>query len=80
MKSADYQIVRETPDIIFIEDLDLGNRSITNDAEEVVETLLFLSGRKRIVYKDSMGQWDELVHDGEKFTGFAPYKGELPCR
>lgn len=73
---ANYQIVEVTANIIFISDLDLGNKSITNDAEHVVDVLLQIYGPKRkIVYRDTEGQWDELKHDGEKFIDFAPYTG-----
>lgn len=60
---------------IYVVDMD-GPMSVTNDAEGVVA---YLHGRmarehqsKRIFYKDSMGMWDELLHDGDQFEGFAP--------
>lgn len=47
--------------------------SITNDAEAVVkwahENII---GFDRILYKDCEGQWDELLHSNEEFTGFGP--------
>lgn len=78
---ADYRVVDQTDEAVFIEDLNRGNMSITNDAEAVVENLLHVYGiTRRIIYKDSEGRWDELVHDGDKFVDFAPYKGPLPAR
>lgn len=55
---------------ILIEDMN-GPVSVTNDAENVVRDLI---GRGyegyRILYKDSMGQWSELKHNGTEFSGF----------
>jgi len=34
----------------------------------------------RIIYRDSMGNWDELCHDGALFTGFAPARDMDPSR
>jgi hypothetical protein len=49
-----------------------GPVSVTNDAENVVGYVLCGHPNKpRILYKDTDGEWDELLHDGEKFTGFA---------
>ena len=77
-RHADFSIVRVTPDIIFISDMNIGGISVTNDAEWVVKTLLEKFGPLEIVYRDSDGQWDELLHDGANFLGFSPYKGEDP--
>lgn len=49
-----------------------GGRSVTNAAEEVVAFLLPLYPGRRIIYRDTEGRWDELAHDGKKFTGFKP--------
>lgn len=58
-------------DAIFIIDLKRG-MSVTNDADAVVAEVLRLHPGKRIVYRDTLGSWDELRHDGLGFTGFAP--------
>lgn len=73
MRSS-YEIIRvdNREDKVFIEDLNIG-KSVTNDAEEVVEELNNQFPEYRIIYKDSMGNWDELCHDLGSFTGFAPY-------
>ncbi len=57
--------------IIWIIDLDQGV-SITNNAERVVRSILGWYDNHRIYYRDTDGRWDELVHDGRNFTGFAP--------
>jgi hypothetical protein len=48
-------------------------RSVTNDAEYVVEQLYFefgITDETRIFYEDSEGQIDELLHIGARFLGF----------
>lgn len=67
-----------TPDIIILNDLAMeGCRCITNDADYVIAALYEIHSREkeipmpRVVYEDSMGLWDELVHDGKgKFLNF----------
>jgi predicted HAD superfamily phosphohydrolase len=76
MKRASYKVVghdfQYNTRAVLIEDLN-GPLSVTNDAEAVVEDLLKVyEADYRIFYKDSMGQWDELLHDGKQFTGFGP--------
>lgn len=57
--------------IVFIVDED-GPRSVTNDAEAVcAEAVGDLPGY-RLVYRDTDGCWDELVHDRGRFVGFRP--------
>lgn len=60
---------------------DNGPLSITNDAEQVVRDLLphwQEPKTVRIFYRDSDGNWDELLHDGERFTGFGPAREMAP--
>lgn len=59
-------------DIVFIVDNDVG-MSITNDAENVVIDVLAKYPDHRIIYRDTDGRWDELLHWGGKFVGFKPY-------
>ena len=60
-------------DRVYIVDND-GPVSVTNDAEAVVARVNAVHPGKRIIYKDTMGQWDELLHVNGVFTDFAPYK------
>ncbi len=80
MRHADFRVVEETEDTIFIEDLNLGNLSVTNDAEWVIESLVRRYGvlNKKVVYKDTTGNWDELIHDGNVFLDFGLWKGTIP--
>lgn len=63
-------------DAVVIHDLGGPNdMTVTNDAENVVKQVLKLPGvtaSTTIVYYDSEGQPDLLVHDGERFLSFAP--------
>ncbi len=79
MRRADFEVIQITQDIVFIADLDTGGISVTNDAESVVQRVLAQFPARRIVYRDSMGGWDELAHDGRAFVCFRPYrKGDEP--
>jgi len=60
MSHADYDIVRVEQDRVFIIDLDLGNRSVTNDAEHVYFELQKQWPARRVIYRDSMDQWCEI--------------------
>lgn len=75
---SDYRIVGVRGSVVFVRDLDLGGRSVTNDAEAVVAEILEHYPMARIVYRDSSGHWDEMTNDGESFTGFQPWIGQLP--
>lgn len=53
-------------DVIVVYDLDQGNCSVTNDVDHVLETLKNAIPditSKKIVYRDSMGIFDEIVVD-----------------
>ena len=47
--------------------------SVTNDAENVIAEMaadgLDFTGR-RVIYRDQMGAWDELLVSGNRFAGF----------
>ena len=69
-----------TPERLVIRDLDLPScRTITNDAEAVIEYLHFigeLPEGRRCFYYDTCNNLDELLHDGKgKFLGFFPGPG-----
>jgi len=59
---------------IHVTDLNLGNMSVTNDAEAVIEALHSHCNlvRRRVQYTDSEGQIDQLLHNNGVFTNFAP--------
>jgi hypothetical protein len=68
---AYYDIVRVDHDTVWMLDGD-GPISITNDAEQIVERLHRQYGNRRIVYRDTDGEWRELRHRNGIFLGFAP--------
>lgn len=49
--------------------------AVTNDAEAVVVELANKFGRRRILYFDSDGNLDELLHEGGVFLGYKPGPG-----
>jgi len=72
---SQYYIDRTEGEKVFIVDEDNGAMSVTNDAEAVVEDICRLHGNNsRIIYRDSMGIWDELAQENGKFVGFKPYR------
>ena len=69
MKSS-FSITEIKDDRVVILDNNLGGRSVTNDAENVVEYLYNLFGNRSIFYIDSDGVLDELRHNNGNFVGF----------
>jgi hypothetical protein len=60
--------------VISIVDLDLGNRSVTNDIESVLRKIEHYHqgsiGGFRIMYRDSEGFWDGIRWDGKSASFF----------
>jgi hypothetical protein len=72
MNQSSFEVVLANQQVVAIHDLDAG-RSVTNDAERVV-SVLHREGilrKQRLLYRDTMGNWDEILHDSKgKFGGF----------
>lgn len=68
-----YDLDASVPGAVLLVDRCLpGTMTITNAAEVVIAELAaagLLAGR-RVFYQDTLGRWDELVHDGEAFLRF----------
>jgi len=73
-----FRLVRVDEDIVWIEDIGTDCCSVTNDAEAVVAALSAEYGDRRIIYRDSMGAWDELQHRGPVFGGFKAARDMSP--
>ena len=60
--------------VLIIEDSDLGNRSVTNDIQNVLQAiktdLEFLP--EVVIYRDSEGNFDGVDHEQGKFLKFYP--------
>jgi hypothetical protein len=79
MTRSSYSEMAVTPGFVFIaNNCRPGSTSVTNDAENVVQECLGRYGERRIVYRDSQGEWGELLHTGIHFRGFAPYTDRTP--
>jgi len=78
VKGENYVIVADSKEKIVIRDIGPWDRyaTVTNAAEGVVEELFrrgVLPQGKLLLYYDSSGDLDQLLHDGAGvFTGFAP--------
>lgn len=64
--------------VFIIDNCRPGAMSVTNDAENVVQECLSRYGERRIIYRDSEGEWAELLHTGIQFRGLAPYTDRTP--
>lgn len=65
--------VEQDGDVLIIRDLDRGGRSVTNDADGVIMDLAkrgLLCDGMRVIYRDSSGEWDEMLHRGGLFSTF----------
>jgi hypothetical protein len=76
MTRATYDISIEG-DFLCIMDRNDGGRSVTNAAEDVVAEVAYLMkergeriDRYAVIYRDTMGHWDQLVIANGKFQAF----------
>jgi hypothetical protein len=78
---SDWHVVKSDSDarIVWIVDEDRGGKSVTNDADNVAAELAVNYPGYRIIYRDSIGRWDELCHDGALFVGFRPASEMAPA-
>lgn len=74
MRSS-FKVVQVDADRVFIIDVNQG-MSVTNDAENVRDHINQRYPNKRLIYRDSINCWDEIVSDREGL--FKPYKGYVP--
>jgi hypothetical protein len=74
--SANYEIVEDRPgEALIIWDIGPWDqyKTITNAAEEVIRELHargLIPGKRQVLYYDSEGQIDELLHDEAHFLSF----------
>jgi hypothetical protein len=84
MHHADFRVVHIEDTKVFVVDLDNNGKSITNDAEWVWERVSEAHPGRRLIYRDTMGRWDEIVPviPNDKFgvvtVNFRPYNEEVP--
>ena len=78
VQKSKFYIAQETDEYIYIIDLGIDTKSVTNDVENV---LSFLSeynnlGNRRLIYWDSDSRIDEIIHENGVFKRFSPgHKG-----
>lgn len=62
--------------IVFIQDTNHpGNKSITNDADKVFNTIQNNFPNYRLVYKDSQGDWGEIIKSNYWGVEIKPWHG-----
>lgn len=72
MRKSDWNYVDIQSDKVFIRDLNLGNLSVTNDAEAVYEEIQHKHPGKRLIYRDSEGVWEEITLSEDGRIVFRP--------
>lgn len=80
---CNYHVLKVSPvaaivPTVWIIDDDLGGRSVTNDAEAVCKEMHGRYPHHRIIYRDSDGRWDELVHRSGLFKGYGCVRQDDP--
>jgi hypothetical protein len=84
MYHADFRVVHVEDDRVFIVDPDNDSKSITNDAEWVWNQINAKYPGRRLVYRDTMNRWDEIIptHPVDDFgvvaVNFRPYDEWVP--
>ena len=68
-----FVIEKESPEFVYILEKPAKDSSVTNDAQDVVT---YLSdhhnlGNRRLFYRDTIGNNDEILHENGLFKGFA---------
>ncbi len=61
--------------VVIIDDDEPGRRSVTNSATEVLAELderLNGLGSRRVFYRDTIGRFDEMLHENGRFVRIAP--------
>jgi hypothetical protein len=72
---ADFEIIAVEDDRVFVVDLNLGSKSVTNDAEYVWEQVQRQYPNRRLIYRDSEGEWNEILGPD---ISFRPYAATAP--
>jgi hypothetical protein len=70
---AGYEVIADNDQFIYLEDTGHNQfKTVTNDAEYILSRLNeeYGIGNRRVFYKDSSGDIDEIVHKNGVFTGF----------
>ena len=84
MHHADFRVALVEDDRVFIVDSDNGSKSVTNDAEWVWSRVSERYPNRRLIYRDTMNSWDEIVPvlptDGMDVVtvNFRPYDEHIP--
>ena len=70
MTPSAFHIIEKKAGVLFIQDLNLGGRSVTNDAEQVLAWCREKHGKDiRVVYKDTDNEWWEMIREDHPWEG-----------
>jgi hypothetical protein len=78
MKQSNFEVIGITDRVVYLEDLDQGGKSVTNDAERVYAWCQHHYPGKKVVYRDSEGEWAQMfMEQGISWVKFEPWHGEM---
>ncbi len=78
MQKSNFAILDITERVIYLEDLNMGGRSMTNDAETVYAWCEHHYPGKKVVYKDSEGAWAQMLKETDSsWIRFKAWHGEV---
>ena len=63
--------------VIVVYDLDQGGKSVTNDAENVIQSIVQDIGTikgYRVIYRDTLKMFDEMIVSDNSFEKFSPIR------
>ena len=78
MAQADYAVIQVDYDRVFLVDLALGGKSVTDDVKAVCEELQYAYRGRRVIYRDRFGLWTEMRIGVRNDVLFAPYDEYVP--
>lgn len=77
LNGVHFGVIGQFDGIVFLADYD-GPKSMTNAAEHIVKWANEKWPGTRVVYRDTEGDWGELINADGEFVGFDDYNGDLP--
>lgn len=69
-RDASYSMWTHAGCIVIVDLVKIGHKTVTNDAENVVARAVEEYGDLPVFYRDSLGDYGQLLHIRGKFIGF----------
>lgn len=70
---SDFYLRQDGADVLVIVDRNLGNKSVTNDVERVIQDVVSLGfevDAMRVIYRDSEREWAMILTESGRFVRF----------